>query len=67
MSWFEKLLPSKIRTDAGNKKSIPEGVWVKCQGCQMPLYRVELECNLDVCSQCGFHHRMPGRRRLETF
>ena len=32
MSWFEKLMPKRIRVDAAkNKKVIPEGVWEKCQ------------------------------------
>ncbi len=67
MSWLEKLLPSKIRTEAGSKKSIPEGVWIKCLGCHKALYRVELERNLEVCPQCGHHHRMAARQRLEAF
>ncbi|MDD5394707.1 MAG: acetyl-CoA carboxylase, carboxyltransferase subunit beta [Thiothrix sp.] len=69
MSWFEKLLPSRIRTDATNteKKSIPEGLWHQCPACQAVLYRAELERNLDVCPKCNHHMRLSGRRRLEVF
>ena len=67
MSWFEKLLPSKIRTEGGRKKSIPEGLWTKCDNCSQILYRAELERNLDVCPKCGHHNRMGARRRLDTF
>jgi len=67
MSWFEKLLPSKIRTEGSRKKSIPEGLWTKCDNCSQILYRAELERNLDVCPKCGHHNRMGARRRLETF
>ena len=67
MSWFEMLLPSKIRTEGGPKKSIPEGLWTKCQGCGEVLYQEELERNLQICPKCEFHHRMGARRRLETF
>ncbi len=67
MSWFEKLLPSKIRTEGGKKKAVPEGLWTKCQGCGQVLYRAELERTLDVCPKCSFHHRIGARRRLSFF
>ncbi|CRI67741.1 Acetyl-coenzyme A carboxylase carboxyl transferase subunit beta [Thiocapsa sp. KS1] len=67
MSWFEKLIPSRIRTDASTKRAVPEGVWAKCPGCQAILYRAELERNLEVCPKCSHHNRLSGRRRLETF
>jgi acetyl-CoA carboxylase carboxyl transferase subunit beta len=67
MSWYEKLLPSRIRTDASSKKSIPEGLWTKCGGCGQVLYRAELERNMDVCMKCGHHHRIGARRRLDLF
>lgn len=67
MSWYEKLLPSKIRTEGGKKKTVPEGLWTKCQGCGQVLYRAELERTFDVCPKCGFHHRISARKRLEFF
>jgi acetyl-CoA carboxylase carboxyl transferase subunit beta len=67
MSWFEKLLPSKIRTEGRTKKSIPEGLWTKCEACTAVLYRSEMERNLDVCPKCGYHMRINARRRLDTF
>ncbi len=67
MSWFEKLMPSRIRTDAGHKRAVPEGLWTKCPGCNAILYRAEMERNLDVCPKCNYHNRISARRRLETF
>lgn len=67
MSWFEKLLPTRIRTEASSKKSIPEGLWTKCGGCSAVLYRTELERNSDVCMKCDHHHRIGARRRLDLF
>lgn len=67
MNWFEKLLPSKIRTEGGRKKSIPEGLWTKCGDCQQILYRAELERNFHVCPKCGYHERIAARRRIELF
>ena len=67
MSWFTKLLPSKIRRESSEKKGVPEGIWSKCSNCNAVLYRAELERNLDVCPKCGHHSRLFGRRRLELF
>lgn len=67
MSWFEKLMPSRIRTEGGNKRAVPEGLWSKCTACNAVLYRAELERNQDVCPKCNHHMRVYGRRRLEIF
>jgi len=67
MSWFEKLMPRRIRTEGGAKKAVPEGLWSKCPGCGAILYRAEMERNLDVCPKCGFHNRVDARRRLDLF
>lgn len=66
MSWFEMLLPPKIKTSGGfGKKDIPEGLWEKCPACSAVLYRAELERNLDVCPKCSHHLRISARRRLD--
>lgn len=66
MSWFEKLMPSRISTEK-RTRSVPEGVWIKCQECDAQLYRTELERNLYVCPKCDYHMRIGARRRLEYF
>jgi acetyl-CoA carboxylase carboxyl transferase subunit beta len=66
MSWFEKLIPSKIRTTA-RSRSVPEGVWCKCPSCDSVLYRAELERNQHVCPKCDHHQRITARVRLESF
>lgn len=67
MSWFKKLLPSRIRTGASNKKGVPEGLWSKCDSCSSVLYRTELERNLEVCPKCDYHMRISARTRIEYF
>jgi acetyl-CoA carboxylase carboxyl transferase subunit beta len=67
MSWFSKLVPSKIRTVGGNKRTVPEGLWIKCDGCSAVLYRSELERNHDVCPKCSHHMRIGARLRLSQF
>jgi len=67
MSWFEKLMPSRIRIEGSNKRTVPEGLWAKCPGCGAILYRAEMERNLDVCPKCSHHNRISARRRLDIF
>jgi acetyl-CoA carboxylase carboxyl transferase subunit beta len=66
VSWFDKLLPPKIKS-RGTKKSIPEGLWKKCPSCSAVLYCVEIENNMDVCPKCNHHMRIGARRRLDLF
>lgn len=66
MSWFEKLMPSRISTEK-RTRSVPEGVWIKCPACDAQLYRTELERNLYVCPKCDHHMRIGARRRLDFF
>jgi len=66
MSWFEKLMPSRISTEK-RTRSVPEGVWIKCPKCDAQLYRNELERNLRVCPKCDHHMRIGARQRLAFF
>jgi len=66
MSWFDKLMPSRIKTEQ-RKRSVPEGLWVKCSNCAAQLYRAELKRNLFVCPKCEYHMRVGARDRLEMF
>ena len=67
MNWFKNLLPSRIRIDSSNKRSIPEGIWTRCESCASVLYRAELARNLDVCMSCGHHGRINARDRIDSF
>jgi len=66
MSWLEKLMPSRISTET-RTRSVPEGVWIKCQKCDAQLYRNELERKLQVCPKCENHMRIGARKRLQFF
>ena len=66
MSWFEKIMPSRIKTER-RTRSVPEGLWIKCPACDAVLYRAELERNLYVCPKCSHHMRIGARDRLESF
>ena len=66
MSWFEKIMPSRIKTER-RTRSVPEGLWSKCPACDAVLYRAELERNLYVCHKCSHHTRIGARQRLNWF
>ena len=66
MTWFEKIIPSRIKTER-RTRSVPEGLWIKCAACDAVLYRAELERNLHVCPKCSHHMRIGARARLERF
>jgi acetyl-CoA carboxylase carboxyl transferase subunit beta len=68
MSWFEKIMPSRIKTEReGRTRSVPEGLWIKCEACDAVLYRPEIERNLHVCPKCSHHMRITARERLKRF
>lgn len=67
MSWLNKLLPSRIKTNGASRRTVPEGLWTKCTNCSAVLYRAELERNLEVCPKCSHHMRIHARARLGHF
>lgn len=66
MSWLKKILP-KSKAVSERRRSVPEGVWSKCDKCDQILYRAELERNLEVCPKCDHHMRISARERLLRF
>lgn len=67
MTWFSKLMPKRIRTQGGDKRKVPEGLWAKCEGCGAVLYQPEIEANLQVCPKCSHHMPIGARERLRVF
>ncbi|HKJ70249.1 MAG TPA: acetyl-CoA carboxylase, carboxyltransferase subunit beta [Gammaproteobacteria bacterium] len=67
MSWFQKIMPPKIKKKQGGGGTTPEGLWAKCPSCQAILYRKDLERSFQVCPKCDHHHRINARTRLDYF
>ena len=65
MSWLENIIPPRIKKGNGQKKTIPDGVWVKCPDCDSVLYRADLDANMQVCPKCQHHLRISARKRAE--
>ncbi|MEZ5648917.1 MAG: acetyl-CoA carboxylase, carboxyltransferase subunit beta [Burkholderiaceae bacterium] len=65
MSWFDRLIPPRIKRSSSNQKKVPEGIWVKCPSCDTVLYAADLSANQHVCPKCQFHLRVRARQRLD--
>lgn len=65
MSWFSKE-KTGIEKSSGKKVKVPEGMWIKCQGCSESILSKDIEANLQVCPKCGHHYRISARKRLEA-
>ncbi|HSK76958.1 MAG TPA: acetyl-CoA carboxylase, carboxyltransferase subunit beta [Thermoanaerobaculia bacterium] len=64
MAWFRKTKkPKPIRADRP-RSTVPEGLWVKCEGCKEIVYSRDLDRNLRVCPKCDYHFRIDARTRI---
>lgn len=67
MSWIEKILPPRInRNNDSGARRVPEGLWIKCPGCESVLYKEDLSATLNVCPKCGNHMRIGARKRIDS-
>jgi acetyl-CoA carboxylase carboxyl transferase subunit beta len=67
MSWLNKLKLGGIRTQGGNKRGVPEGLWEKCDNCGAALYAPEVDQHLHVCPKCDHHMPIGARERIGAF
>lgn len=67
MSWLQKLVPTGVGGETAERKSVPEGLWTRCDFCNSVLYRAELERSLEVCPKCNAHRTLGARQRLDAF
>jgi acetyl-CoA carboxylase carboxyl transferase subunit beta len=62
VAWFRKK--QEEPPTAEGRPRMPDGLWVKCEGCKEIIYKLEVERNLKVCPKCNYHFRMGARERL---
>jgi len=46
------------------KRGVPEGLWVRCPGCQQTIFRKEAEKRFGVCPECDYHWHVSARERI---
>ena len=67
MAWFRRDKPKIEDTANDEERTVKtEGIFVKCQECESPLYKRELIESLQVCTHCNYHFRLPARDRLAS-
>ncbi len=64
MAWWSRT-PGVSQDPQEPKKSVPKGVWNKCERCAATLYEVDLDANLRVCASCNHHFRMGTQARID--
>jgi acetyl-CoA carboxylase carboxyl transferase subunit beta len=62
MAWFRRS--KKTRPVERQRSNVPEGLWVKCEGCREIIYSKELLRNLQICPKCGYHFRISVWERI---
>lgn len=63
VAWFRKEKKPKEPVEQ-KSVTIPEGLWMKCDGCREIVYRKEVEQNEQVCPKCNYHFRMSATDRF---
>ncbi len=64
MSWFNK--PKYKNVKVQDNKSLPQGVWIKCDKCGKAFLKNKLAENHKICINCNFHFKMSGKERIDS-
>jgi acetyl-CoA carboxylase carboxyl transferase subunit beta len=66
MPWFRKSKNQKSEPVPVEERRVKtENVFVKCEECDAPLYKRDLEESLQVCPHCNYHFRLDAPSRLQ--
>lgn len=47
------------------QNSVDDQFWIVCEGCGKRIFRKNFKENLYVCPECGKHHRLKARKRID--
>jgi len=64
MAWFEKP-QYNLKKAVKEKKTVKDGLWLKCSKCNGIIYTKEWEENLHVCPHCNFHDKLTAYQRIQ--
>jgi len=62
MTWFKR--EKKPIEAPDERRVVTEGLWIKCSGCKEPLWKKDLEGNLQVCPKCSYHYKISAYERI---
>jgi acetyl-CoA carboxylase carboxyl transferase subunit beta len=66
MAWFKKARKPIASSTAEKPSRVPEGLWIKCPGCNQLIYKKDLDESLNVCPKCAHHFRISAAERLRA-
>jgi acetyl-CoA carboxylase carboxyl transferase subunit beta len=65
MSWFKRDKKA-IEASDEDRRVLTEGLWIKCDGCREPVWRKDLDANMQCCPKCEYHYKMNAFERIDT-
>ncbi len=57
-------LQSWIHHVKRRKRGVPEGLWIRCDGCKATIFRKQVEQSLGVCPECEYHFYVSAETRI---
>ena len=57
-------LPPDVPLPKRQKRGVPEGLWLQCDGCKATVFRKQMEQNLYCCPDCNHHFYVPAKARI---
>src|SRR5688572_4085733 len=64
MSWFKRDRKA-IESSVEDRRVLTEGLWIKCEGCREPVWKKDLEANVNICPKCDFHYKITAYERID--
>jgi len=65
MSWFKRDRKALEASPDEDTRVLTEGLWIKCEGCREPVWKKDLEANINICPKCEFHYRITAYERID--
>jgi acetyl-CoA carboxylase carboxyl transferase subunit beta len=63
--WFANRKKTGLISPDHREREIADGLWTKCERCDVLTYTKDLRANQQVCPDCGHHHRIFSVQRIE--
>lgn len=67
MSSTRKRVTESWVSHNSSKRGVPDGLWIKCDGCSATVFRKEVDKRMGVCPEpnCGHHFYISAKKRIE--
>ncbi len=59
--------PKYTVVKVSKRKGVPDGSWLKCEGCAEMIYKKTLDENFRVCPKCNYHFVLGAHERISMF